>query len=40
MKCCRCDKDAEWVFGEDDSYCQDHWEEYCDEEWWEFIVQS
>jgi len=25
VKCSRCDKPAEWIFGERDSFCQEHW---------------
>ena len=38
MKCCRCTNEAEWIFGEEDSYCQIHWEEHCSEEWWRLNV--
>lgn len=34
VKCSRCGKLAEWVFGEKDSFCQEHWEECCSEQWW------
>lgn len=34
MKCCKCDKEADWDFG-DESLCQEHFEEMCDITWWE-----
>lgn len=39
MICTKCHKEeAEWIFGDDEGYCQMCWEAYCDETWWEFCA--
>jgi len=39
MICTRChQEEADWIFGDDEAYCQICWEAYCDETWWKLCV--
>ena len=41
MICTKChQEDAEWIFGDDEAYCQMCWEAHCDETWWESCAPS
>jgi hypothetical protein len=40
MLCTKCDEESVIDFGENERYCQLHWEEVCSDDWWKGVDEG